>query len=239
MIPRPFRPLSHRLPPRRRRPHGALQLALCARHGGTFVLRIEDTDAERSSSDMVDGILDGLRWLGLDWDEGPASAVRMRRRIFSPTFFTVTGRWPPRLVASGARTTATARPRTEGEARSRGGARAGLRPRMLRADAGEIAAREQAGTPRAVRIPRAPKARCGFDDLVHGPIEFDGAHIEDFVILRSDGQPTLSPVRGLDDVEMAITHVVRGDDHISNTPKQILCCIRRSARRSRGSRTCR
>jgi glutamyl-tRNA synthetase len=87
--------------------------------------------------------------------------------------------------------------------------------------AAEIAARERAGTPRAIRF-RVPDGVTRFDDLVHGPIEFDGANIEDFVILRSDGQPTYQLSVVSDDIEMQITHVVRGDDHISNTPKQIL-----------------
>src|SRR5205809_210022 len=85
----------------------------------------------------------------------------------------------------------------------------------------EIAARERAGTPRAVRF-RVPEGSMRFDDLVHGPIEFDGANIEDFVVLRSDGHPTYHLSVVADDIDMAITHVVRGDDHISNTPKQIL-----------------
>ena len=75
--------------------------------------------------------------------------------------------------------------------------------------------------PRVVRF-RVPDGPTRFDDLVHGPIEFDGANIEDFVLLRSDGQPTYQLSVVSDDVEMKITHVVRGDDHISNTPKQIL-----------------
>ena len=74
---------------------------------------------------------------------------------------------------------------------------------------------------------------------MHGPIEFDGANIEDFVLLRSDGQPTYQLSVVSDDVEMKITHVVRGDDHISNTPKQILLYQRARRRRCRGSRTCR
>ena len=85
----------------------------------------------------------------------------------------------------------------------------------------EIAARERSQAPRAIRF-RVPEGTMRFDDLVHGPIEFDCANIEDFVILRSDGQPTYQLSVVADDVEMAITHVVRGDDHISNTPKQIL-----------------
>src|SRR5439155_22047466 len=87
--------------------------------------------------------------------------------------------------------------------------------------AAEIAAREDAGTPRAVRM-RVPDGTMRFDDLVHGPIEFDHANIEDFVILRSDGLPTYQLSVVSDDVDMKITHVVRGDDHISNTPKQVL-----------------
>src|SRR6185312_1048456 len=85
----------------------------------------------------------------------------------------------------------------------------------------EIEAREREKTPRVVRF-RVPAGPTRFDDLVHGPIEFDGANIEDFVLLRSDGQPTYQLSVVSDDVEMKISHVVRGDDHISNTPKQIL-----------------
>jgi glutamyl-tRNA synthetase len=85
----------------------------------------------------------------------------------------------------------------------------------------EIASREREKLPRAIRF-RVPEGPTRFDDLVHGPIEFDGANIEDFVLLRSDGQPTYQLSVVSDDVEMKITHVVRGDDHISNTPKQLL-----------------
>src|SRR5262249_7471373 len=87
--------------------------------------------------------------------------------------------------------------------------------------AAEIAAREQAKVPRAVRF-KVPAGATRFVDLVHGCIAFDGANIEDFVVLRSDGHPTYQLSVVADDVDMAITHVVRGDDHISNTPKQIL-----------------
>ena len=85
----------------------------------------------------------------------------------------------------------------------------------------DIATRERDRTPRAIRF-RVPEGATRFDDLVHGTIEFDGAHIEDFVVLRSDGHPTYHLSVVSDDVEMRITHVVRGDDHISNTPKQLL-----------------
>jgi glutamyl-tRNA synthetase len=150
------------------------------RHGGTFVLRIEDTDAERSSWDMVAGIVDGLRWLGLDWDEGPD----------------IGGPHAPYFQSQ----------RLE---------KYQSRARAL-VDRGQAYLDEG-----AVRF-RVPPGTTRFDDLVHGPIEFDNEHIEPFVILRSDGQPTYHLSVVVDDVDMAITHVVRGDDHVSNTPKQVL-----------------
>src|SRR5207249_6573220 len=90
-----------------------------------------------------------------------------------------------------------------------------------RRSADEIAALVASGTPRAIRL-RVPPGETRFTDLVHGPIAFDNANLEDFVILRSDRQPTYHLSVVADDIDMAITHVVRGDDHISNTPKQIL-----------------
>jgi glutamyl-tRNA synthetase len=150
------------------------------RHGGVFVLRIEDTDVERSSEQMVTGILDGLRWLGLDWDEGPG----------------VGGPHAPYFQSQ-------------------------------RLDKYRAAAERLLTDHRAVRDEGAirfniPPGQTTFTDLVHGPIEFDNEHIEPFVILRSDGHPTYHLSVVVDDIDMAITHVVRGDDHISNTPKQVL-----------------
>jgi glutamyl-tRNA synthetase len=193
------------------------------RTGGVFVLRIEDTDVERSSTDMVEGILDGLRWLGLDWDEGPnidgpygpyfQSARLDRYRAMAD-----------RLVASGKAyycycTPEELKARRDAAEQSSGGWKydrtcCGLTP-------DDIAARERDGVPRAIRF-KVPEGTMQFEDLVHGPITFDCANIEDFVVLRSDGHPTYQLSVVSDDVEMAITHVVRGDDHISNTPKQIL-----------------
>jgi len=188
---------------------------LARRHGGTFVLRIEDTDVERSSQEMVDGILDGLRWLGLDWDEGPVvggsyapyfqSERRDRYRAMAD-----------RLVADGHGYFCYCKADRGADADA---ATAPCTCRSLSAD--EIAGRERDGVPRAIRF-RVPSGTMRFTDLVHGPIEFDGANIEDFVVLRSDGHPTYHLSVVTDDVDMRITHVVRGDDHISNTPKQIL-----------------
>jgi glutamyl-tRNA synthetase len=150
------------------------------RHGGAFVLRIEDTDAERSSDEMVTGILDGLRWLGLDWDEGP-EVGGPNAPYFQSQRLEKYRAAAARLLASG----------------------------CAYVDAG------------AIRF-KVPEGQTTFADQVHGPIAFDNEHLEHFVILRSDGHPTYHLSVVVDDIDMAITHVVRGDDHISNTPKQLL-----------------
>ena len=150
------------------------------RHRGVFVLRIEDTDVQRSSDEMVTGILDGLRWLGLDWDEGP-DVGGPHAPYFQSERLDKYRAAAERLLASG---------------------------RAFR-DEG------------AIRF-KVPQGRTSFVDLVHGPIDFDNEHIESFVVLRSDGHPTYHLSVVVDDIDMAITHVVRGDDHISNTPKQVL-----------------
>jgi len=196
---------------------------LARRQGGVFVLRIEDTDVERSSDEMVEGILDGLRWLGLDWDEGPKIDGPYAPYFQSQRIDRYRA-MAERLIASGAAYYCYCTP--DGlKARREAVEQAGGVWRYDRAccdlRAAEIAARERDRAPRAIRF-RVPEAKTSFDDLVHGPIEFEGANIEDFVILRSDGHPTYHLSVVSDDVEMAITHVVRGDDHISNTPKQIL-----------------
>jgi glutamyl-tRNA synthetase len=175
------------------------------RHGGVFVLRIEDTDVERSSQDMVDGILDGMRWLGLDWDEGPL----------------VDGPYAPYFQsARGDRYRAMA-DRLVGEAVAYYCYCKDDRCTCRELTPEVVADRERDGVPRAIRF-HVPPGEMRFDDLVHGTIVFDGANLEDFVILRSDGHPTYHLSVVTDDVDMKITHVVRGDDHISNTPKQIL-----------------
>jgi glutamyl-tRNA synthetase len=150
------------------------------RHGGTFILRIEDTDVERSQAEMVTGILDGLRWLGIDWDEGPE----------------IGGPHAPYF-------------QSERLERYRAAAAALLETGQAFEDGG------------AIRF-KVPPGKTTFTDAVHGPIEFENEHIESFVVLRSDAHPTYHLSVVVDDIEMAITHVVRGDDHISNTPKQLL-----------------
>jgi glutamyl-tRNA synthetase len=193
------------------------------RHGGTFVLRIEDTDVERSSWKMVSGILDGLRWLGLDWDEGPEVGGS-----YGPYFQSERlARYrevAERLVTEGHAYgcyCSTERLQTERAAAEARGEAWQYDRKCLSLGQNDIARLQAVGVPRAIRV-RVPAGQTTFDDLVHGPITIDHATIEDFVILRSDGQPTYQLSVVCDDIDMAITEVVRGDDHISNTPKQIL-----------------
>ena len=150
------------------------------RHGGVFVLRIEDTDVERSQAEMVTGILDGLRWLGIDWDEGPE----------------IGGPHAPYYQSQ--------------------------RLERYRAAAKQLLDRGQAFEDEGAIRFKVPPGKTTFVDSVHGLIEFDNEHIESFVILRSDTHPTYHLSVVCDDIDMEITHVVRGDDHISNTPKQVL-----------------
>jgi glutamyl-tRNA synthetase len=192
------------------------------RHGGVFVLRIEDTDAERSSTEMVEGILDGLRWLGLDWDEGPLIGGPYAP-YFQSERFDRHRAMAARLVAQGHAYYCYCTPEELKAKRDAAGSEAGWRydRTCCGLSPDEVVTRERDRLPRAIRF-KVPEGSMRFEDLVHGAIEFDGANIEDFVIVRSDGHPTYHLSVVSDDVEMAITHVVRGDDHISNTPKHIL-----------------
>ncbi|MDE3156573.1 MAG: glutamate--tRNA ligase, partial [Acidobacteriota bacterium] len=193
------------------------------RHGGVFVLRIEDTDTERSSWPMVQGIIDGLRWLGLDWDEGP-DVGGPHAPYFQSQRLDRHRALAMRLVETGHGyycycTPDEIKERRGAAEKAEGGWQ--YDRRCLHLDAAEITRREAAGMPRAIRF-KVPAGQTGFHDLVHGDIAFDGANIEDFIVLRSDGNPTYHLSVVADDLDMAITHVVRGDDHISNTPKQVL-----------------
>jgi glutamyl-tRNA synthetase len=193
------------------------------RHGGVFVLRIEDTDTERSSPEMIDGILDGMRWLGLDWDEGPKIGGPHAPYLQSERLDRYR-ELAARLVRDGDAYYCYCAPEelnAKREAAEKAGAGWKYDRTCCELSAAEVAAREKAAMPRAIRF-RVPAGITRFEDLVHGPIEFDGANIEDFVILRSDGHPTYQLSVVSDDIDMGMTHIVRGDDHVSNTPKQIL-----------------
>jgi glutamyl-tRNA synthetase len=193
------------------------------RHGGTFVLRIEDTDVERSSADMVTGILEGLRWLGLDWDEGPEVGGQHAPYFQSERL--------DRYRAAAARLVTEShayycycsaeRLRDERDNAEKRGEAWQYDRACLALSPQRIAELEASGAPRAIRF-KVPAGGTAFDDEVKGRIEFDSANIEDFVILRSDRYPTYHLSVVVDDVDMAISHVIRGDDHISNTPKHVL-----------------
>jgi len=173
------------------------------RSGGAFLLRIEDTDRERSRPEMTAAILDGLQWLGLAWDEGPyhqADALVEHRAAAE------------RLVREG-RAYRCFCPPTAPSAKAE----------PCRCGAIDPATAEQRAAVEAAAIRfRVPAGTTAWDDLVHGPLSFRNEDIGDFVILRSDGTPVYNFAVVVDDARMRITHVLRGDDHISNTPKQIL-----------------
>src|SRR5688572_16507820 len=193
------------------------------RLGGTFVLRIEDTDAERSSWDMVAGIVDGLRWLGLDWDEGP-DIGGPHAPYFQSERLEKYRAMAAQLVAGGHAYYCYCSAESI-QARRAAAEASGAGWKYDRAccalTAAQTTSLDAAGTPRAIRF-KVPPGETAFDDHVHGRIAFANDNVEDFVILRSDGQPTYHLSVVADDIDMEISHVVRGDDHISNTPKQVM-----------------
>src|SRR3989441_2519811 len=184
-------------------------------HGGTFVLRIEDTDQERSTEESVRTILDGLTWLGIDWDEGPFFQSRNVQAHRALALRLLEERKAYYCFCSVA----------ELEARRAAAEKAGAAWKYdrlcARLSPEEARPRLQAGEPAAVRF-LVPEGSVSWDDLVHGPTSFESAVLEDIVLLRSNGSPTYNLSCVSDDIIMRVTHVIRGDDHISNTPKQIL-----------------
>ncbi len=203
---------------------------LYARHtGGTFILRLEDTDVARSTEAFERDILEGLHGLGLTWDEGPAAGDLGERGPYGP--YRQMARLP--LYAAAARRLLDADlaypcscTPDELEAERRRQEAAGEPPRYPGTCAGlseaERAARAVEGRPSALRF-RVPPGVVAFDDIVRGRVEIDAAALGgDFVIVRADGTPLYHFTVVVDDAEMGITHVIRGEDHLSNTPKHIL-----------------
>ena len=185
---------------------------LFARHvGGTFILRIEDTDRSRSTEENLGFILDALTWLGLDWDEGPpAPGYRQTERFelyraHAERLFRAGRAYycdcpPEQLDAE--RKAAEARKETfrySGRCRARGLTAGALR----------------------LRIP--DEGSTVVHDLINGPVVFEHRQLDDWILARTDGTPTYNFCVVVDDVEMRISHVIRGNDHLSNTPKQVLC----------------
>ena len=188
---------------------------LFARHtGGAFLLRIEDTDRERSSDAMTARILDAMEWLGLTVDEPPVHQADGLARHQADVEALLARDLAYRCFAT----------RDELDA-MRAKAREEVVPFRYRRSADYDPAvadeRARAGEPHAVFF-EVPDGDIAFDDVVHGPTTVSGDSLDDFVVLRSDGTPVYNMAVVSDDVHMGITHVIRGDDHLSNTPKQIL-----------------
>ncbi|HMD26334.1 MAG TPA: glutamate--tRNA ligase, partial [Streptosporangiaceae bacterium] len=194
-----------------------------ARHtGGTFVLRIEDTDQSRVTPEYIASALDTLRWLSLQWDEGPEVGGPYGPYLQSERL-DIYQEWVQRLLAEGHAYYCYCTP--EELAARRAAARAGGGPsgydghcRVLTAE--QVAAFRAEGRKPVVRF-RMPEGSTTFTDLVRGEVTFDHEHVPDFVLARADGSPLYTLAVAVDDVLMKITHVVRGEDLLSSTPRQI------------------
>lgn len=180
-------------------------------HGGVFVLRFEDTDRGRSTQESVDEYLEGFRWLGLDWDEGP---------FFQTQRYPLYTEYALRLLESGKayRCWCTVE---ELEARRESAMQAGHRPAYDRT-CRDLTGAPSGRTTHTLRFRTPLDGETVIDDLVKGPIVFQNADLDDFIIMRSDGSPVYNFCVVVDDVDMRITHILRGDDHVANTPRQIL-----------------
>jgi glutamyl-tRNA synthetase len=179
--------------------------------GGKFILRIEDTDQERSTPEAVHAILDGMRWLGISWDEGPfyqMERVELYRKEAE------------RLLREGKayRCVCT---KEELDARRESMKARGEKPRYD-GRCRELPPEETEGKPHVVRIRTPLSGETVVRDLLRGDVVYENAELDDLVLTRTDGSPTYNFVVVVDDASMGITHVLRGDDHLNNTPKQVL-----------------
>ncbi len=188
--------------------------AYARRHGGQFVLRIEDTDLERSTPEAVQAILDGMKWLELEWDEGPFYQMQRMERYKEVL---------AQMLANGsAYYCYTSREeldalRAEQEARKE-------KPRYdgrWRPEEGKVLPAIPEGVKPVIRFRNPKEGVTGWDDLVKGHIEFANSELDDLIIARPDGTPTYNFCVVVDDWDMGITQVIRGDDHVNNTPRQI------------------
>ena len=184
---------------------------LYAKHcGGTFVLRIEDTDRERSTQPAIDAILESMEWLNLSWDEGPYYQTKRFDRYKEVIEQLIKDGKAYKCYCSKERLEQVRAEQME----------KGLKPRYdgrCRDDHSEHSPDE----PYVVRFRNPDTGVVAFDDMVKGHIEFQNSELDDFIIQRSDGTPTYNFCVVVDDYDMGITHVIRGDDHVNNTPRQI------------------
>ena len=188
--------------------------AYAKRHGGTFILRVEDTDRERSTSQSVQAILDGMAWLGLEYDGPYFQMQRLDRYRAMADQLMAAGKayhcYATREEIDALREQQRAKgekPRYDGRWRPENAKKLGLKP--------------PPGAKPVVRFRNPDAGEVSFSDLVKGPITIANAELDDLVILRGDGIPTYNFGVVVDDIDMAITHVIRGDDHVNNTPRQI------------------
>lgn len=182
---------------------------LARQSGGRFVLRIEDTDAQRSTPEFTRGILDAMAWLGLDWDGEPvyqASRLPLHRKYID------------KMVADGQAYWCHCSPE-DVEARRQKALAEGGKPKYD-GRCRELGLGPAPGA--VVRFKCPQEGVTGWDDLIKGPVAFDNSELDDLIILKSDGMPTYNMAVVIDDATMGITHIIRGDDHVNNTPRQIL-----------------
>ncbi len=179
-------------------------------HQGKFILRIEDTDQERSTDESIQAILEGMKWLGLDWDEGP---FRQTERL------TLYRQHADRLLAEGKAYHCYCLPE-ELEERRKAAMKAG-RPPKYDGRCRNLA-RPIEGKSAALRFKAPLEGETIFEDMVKGRVSFENQQLDDLIIIRSDGWPTYNFCVVVDDSLMKITHVIRGDDHLNNTPRQIM-----------------
>ena len=188
--------------------------AFARHHKGVFILRIEDTDRSRSTDEHIEQILDVLRWLGLDWDEGPpAPGYRQTER------FDIYRAHAERLVAEGRAYRCRCTPETLDALRE--AARA--RKEQFRYPGTCREADVPESEPHALRLRMPQGGQTVVEDTILGVVSFDNDTLDDWILVRTDGTPTYNFCVVVDDVTMKITHVIRGNDHLSNTPKQIAC----------------
>ncbi len=188
--------------------------AYARRHGGSFILRIEDTDVARSTPAAVQAILDGMEWLGLGYDEGPYYQMQRMDR-----YKEVIQQMLSAGTAYHCYTSADELEKMREEQRARN-----EKPRydgLWRPEEGKALPRPPAGVLAAVRFRNPTEGVVSWHDLVKGPIAIANAELDDFVIARGDGTPTYNFCVVVDDWDMNISHVIRGDDHVNNTPRQI------------------
>ena len=184
--------------------------AYARRHGGKFILRVEDTDRERSTQESVQAILDGLAWLGIDWDEGPYYQMQRLARY---------GEVAEQLLRDGKayRCYCT---KEELDAMREAQVARGEKPRYDRRWRDSTEA-PPAGRSAVIRFKNPLEGAVTWDDLVKGPVTVSNDELDDLVLVRADGVPTYNFGVVVDDLDMAMTHVIRGDDHVNNTPRQI------------------